>query len=208
MNTRLILIVILLSFNTTFFSQTLKNRKTSSTNKVLSDKITPDHYIKILWLDEKRFIQLNEDYIKTLTDQQRAALGLTATVVGNECEWDGDKNADESNFKCKFIFALGLGYQCSDKHLSFLKKWFKNDKKSLEDLQHCSKNPSSSSTVQDRFISLKMSTSDGIIKIIYSAVGVDLDNQQQWKWTEEATYSFTKDQIKQINRKNIEGGFY
>jgi len=208
MNIRLAFLLIFLSFTHSFFSQTVTKDKTPSINQTSKTQTEQDNYIKILWLDENRFIQLNEDYIKTVTNQQRAALGYIAAFVGNECEWDGAKNADESNLKCKLNYALGFGYQCSDQQLSFLKKWFRKDKKIIENLQSCKKTPTSSSTIQDRFISLNMFTGDGVIKIIYSAVGVDLDKQRQWQWTEESTYSFTENQIIQSDRKNLNGGFY
>lgn len=207
MNLRLLFLSTFLSFSTPFFSQTLNNQKTTSINKGHQNKAAQDIYIKILWLDKNNTIQLNENYIKKLTNQQRAALGYIATFIGNECDWDGDKKADESNLKCKLLSALNLGYQCSETHLSFLKEWFKEDKKALEDLQDCKKNESSAK-IRDQFIELKMATNKNTIKIIYSAIGIDMVHARKWKWTEESTYSFTKTGIKQTDRENIEGSFY
>lgn len=207
MNLRLLFLLTFLIFSTPFFSQTLNNQKTTSINKGHQSKATHDTYIKILWLDKNNTIQLNENYIKTLTNQQRAALGYVVTFIGNECDWDGDKKTDESNLKCKLLTALNLGYQCSDTHLSFLKEWFKEDKKVLEDLQDCKKNESSAK-IRDQFIELKMATNKNTIKIIYSAIGIDMIHSKNWNWTEESTYSFTKTEIKQTDRENIEGSFY
>ena len=67
---------------------------------------------------------LNQDYIKTMTDPEKAALGYVATFVGNDCWWDGEANEEKSNLDCKIITTLGLGYQCSNEHLGFLRKWF------------------------------------------------------------------------------------
>lgn len=116
------------------------------------------------------------------------------------------KKADGSNLKCKFLSALNLGYQCSETHLSFLKKWFKEDTKVLDRLQYCNKTESSAK-IQDHFIEIKMITTKETIKILYSALGEDLDKQKTWSWQEESTYSFTKTGIKQINRKNINGEY-
>ena len=206
MNLRLLFLLIFLSFSTPFFSQTLNNQKTTSINEGHQSKATQNTYIKILWLDKNNTIQLNENYIKTLTNQQRAALGYIVTFIGNECYWDGDKKTDENNLKCKLLTALNLGYQCSDTHLSFLKEWFKEDKKVLEDLQDCKKNESSAK-IRDQFIELKMATNKNTIKIIYSAIGIDMVHARKWNWTEESTYSFTKTEIKQTDRENIEGSF-
>ena len=37
-------------------------------------------------------IMLNQDYIKTMTDPEKVALGYVATFVGNDCWWDGEAN--------------------------------------------------------------------------------------------------------------------
>ncbi len=205
MNIRLLTLLFLSIFSTSVFSQ---NNAISSTtvNKPSTENESQDIYIKILWLDNTGTLQLNTNYIKTLTDQQRAALGYIATDVSSECNWDGAKKADGSNLKCRFLSALNLGYQCSETHLSFLKKWFKEDTKVLDRLQYCNKTESSAK-IQDHFIEIKMITTKETIKILYSAVGEDLDKQKTWSWQEESTYSFTKTGIKQINRKNINGEY-
>ena len=205
MNIRLLTLLFLFSFYSSVFSQT--NILTPKTvNQSSTENTSPDIYIKILWLDQNGTLQLNTNYIKTLTDPQRAALGYIASDVSNECYWDGDKNADGSNLKCKFLSALNLGYQCSEKHLSFLKKWFSEDYKVLERLQYCQKTESSAK-IQDHFSEVKMITTKDTIKIIYSAIGEDSEKQKTWRWQEESTYSFTKTGIKQINRKNINGEY-
>ena len=205
MNIRLLTLLFLSIFSTSVFSQ---NNAISSTtvNKSAIENESQDIYIKILWLDNTGTLQLNTNYIKTLTDQQRAALGYISTDVSSECNWDGAKKADGSNLKCRFLSALNLGYQCSETHLSFLKKWFKEDTKVLDRLQYCNKTESSAK-IQDHFIEIKMITTKETIKILYSAVGEDLDKQKTWSWQEESTYSFTKTGIKQINRKNINGEY-
>jgi hypothetical protein len=206
MNLRLLFLLIFLCLSIPFFSQTLNNQKTTSINKENQSKILENTYIKILWLDKNNTIQLNENCIKTLTNQQRAALGYIVTFIGNECYWDGDKKNDESNLKCKLLTALNLGYQCSETHLSFLKEWFKEDKKVIEDLEYCEKKESSAK-IRDQLIELKMATNQNTIKIIYTAIGVDMIHSKNWKWTEESTYSFTKSEIKQTHRENIYGSF-
>ncbi|MFH6992452.1 hypothetical protein [Flavobacterium sp. FlaQc-48] len=192
-------ILLFLGFTMCCFPQTIPQKQTER-------KKTEDHYINILWLDQNNKLRLNEDYLKTLTDPQRAALGYIATDIGNECYWDGDQKEDESNLKCQLIWALNLGYQCSDTHLSFLRKWFKEDQNVLQRLENC-KRTVSSSKIQDRFIGIKMATNKQTIKIIYTAAGSDSQSQQEWRWAEESEYSFTANAIKQIHRKNINGSF-
>ncbi|MEO8535747.1 MAG: hypothetical protein ABI441_18465, partial [Flavobacterium sp.] len=88
MNLRLFFLLIFLSFKTVSFSKTL--------NKETTPPIISDNSVKIFWLDENGTFHINETYIKTLTEQQRAALGYITTFVGNDCDWDGDKKTDES----------------------------------------------------------------------------------------------------------------
>lgn len=206
MNLRFLFLLIFLSQSIPFFSQTLNNQETTSINNENQSNTIQNTYIKILWTDNNNTIQLNEDYIKTLTNQQRAALGYIVTFIGSECYWDGDKKNDESNLKCKLLIALNLGYQCSETHMSFLKEWFKEDKKILEDIQDCEKKESSAK-IRDQLIELKMATNQNTIKIIYKAIGIDMIHSKNWKWAEESTYSFTKNEIKQTYRQNIYGSF-
>lgn len=201
MTIRLLTLLFIFNFCTSVFSQ-----NHAPLNNSTPDIMAEDNYIRILWLDNNYSVQLNTTYIKTLTDQQRAALGYIATDVSSECSWDGNKKVDASNLKCKFLSALNLGYQCSETHLSFLKKWFKEDTKVLERLQYCNKTESSAK-IQDHFIEIKMITTKDSIKILYRAVGEDLEKQKSWSWQEESTYSFTKTGIKQVNRKNINGEY-
>lgn len=80
-------------------------------------------------------IFLNIDYINSMTSQEKAAIGYVSTYIGNECWWDGEANDDRSNLDCKIITALGLGYQCSESHLGFLRKWFSTDYEVLSELE-------------------------------------------------------------------------
>lgn len=205
MNIRFIALLLFLSFNTASFSKPLFRHKVLPAPEKSDATILSDHDIKIFWLENGVF-HLNENYIKTLTGQQRAALGYIATFVGNDCDWDGDKKTDESNLKCKLLSALDLGYQCSEKHLSFLKEWFKGDQKILEDLKDCKRTPNSAN-IQDSFIEIRMLTVNNTITITYSAIGFDLNSKNKWKWTEESIFTFTKNEIKHTSRKNIDGGF-
>lgn len=204
MNLRPFFFLFFLSFYSCTFSQTSPSNSEKQRQEIKTTENQVD-YIKILWLDKKGVLKLNEDYIKTLTDPQRAALGFVTTGVDHDCYWDSDKKADESNLKCKFLWALNLGYQCSETHLGFLKQWFKEDPEVLGRLQYCSKNETTPKN-KEFFLWLKMATTDNNIKIIYSAVGIDNDTNSNWKWTEASSYSYTNTGIKRISRKNLDGG--
>jgi hypothetical protein len=107
-----------------------------NTNGITSANIfsLTDKTVNFLWRDSSGYIVINEEYCKTISEPEKAAIGYVATFIGSECWWDGDIADNMSNLKCKILTALNLGYQCSDKHLGFLKQWFKNDTTSLKNL--------------------------------------------------------------------------
>lgn len=167
-----------------------------------------DKTVKFLWRADKydealkdtfNSIFINEDFCKTITDQERAALGYVATFIGNECWWDGEANGDRSNLKCKVLTALNLGYQCSEKHLGFLRQWFKDDKKSLEELQNCPTIPYTS-TIQNTFDEITLTIKGDIISVFFKANGVNIREDDSWSWTETDYFQVGKENIKLIKQ--------
>ena len=139
----------------------------------------PNTTIKFMWTDMKydstlnvsfSSIFLNVDYINTMTNQEKAAIGYVSTFIGNECWWDGEANDDRSNLDCKIITALGLGYQCSESHLGYLRKWFSTDKDVLSELKDssCPTTPYTA-TIQDTFDKIVINTKGDSILTLYIA---------------------------------------
>ncbi len=147
--------------------------------------------------DTVNSIFINEDYCKTISDQERAALGFVATFIGNECWWDEEAKDDRSNLKCKILTALNLGYQCSEQHLGFLRKWFRNDKESLEKLQDCPTTPYTS-TIQETFKEINLTVKGNEIQVSFKASGINLREQRKWFWSETDYFKFEDDQIRLI----------
>jgi len=179
------------------------NKEFAPKNLKLKDKS-----VKFLWRELKYdetikdsidAICINEELCETLTDQERAALGYVATFIGNECDWDGDTKEDRSNLKCKILSALKLGYQCSDTHLGFLRQWFKNDKKSLKELEDCSEIPSTA-TIQDYFDEINLKVKDNEITISFKATGYDVREEESWNWEETDYFIFGNDNIQLIKK--------
>lgn len=177
-------------------SKTVEN--TSVTNFQLTDKT-----VKFLWRADKydealkdtfNSIFIDEDFCKTITDPERAALGYVATFIGNECWWDGDANDERSNLKCKILTALNLGYQCSYKHLGFLRQWFKDDKKSLEVLENCPTTPYTS-TIQDTFDEITLTVKENKISVYFKASGVNTREGKSWNWTETDNFQLDNDNL-------------
>src|SRR5690606_19473377 len=120
-----------------------------SAKKLKPLKLT-DKKVKFLWREmqyledlngEFNVITLDEEYIKTISEPEKAALAYVATFIGNECVWDGNANENRSNLKCKILWALDLGYQCSPQHLDFLRFWFRSNEDILKELENCPTTP-------------------------------------------------------------------
>ena len=189
--------------NSDSISKTIEN--TSERNFRLTDKT-----VKFLWRADKydealkvfvNSIFIDEDFCKTITEPERAALGYVATFIGNECNWDGDYKDDRSNLKCKILTSLNLGYQCSDKHLGFLRQMFKNDTKVLEELKsdNCPTTPNGA-TSQDTFDEITLTVKGNEILVFFKASGVNTREGDSWSWTETDHFQLDNDNIKLIKK--------
>lgn len=168
-----------------------------------------DKTVKFLWRADKydkalkdtfHSIFIDEDFCKTITDPEKAALGYVATYIGSECQWDGEANEDRSNLKCKILTALNLGYQCSDRHIEFLKKWFKNDKKVLDELKdNCPTIPFTASS-QETFGDIILTVKDNQIAVWFSVSGVNMPMGATWDYSETDYFQLDKDNIKLIKK--------
>lgn len=197
--------------NSDSVSKTIEN--TSARNFQLTDKT-----VKFLWRADKydealkdtfNSIFIDEDFCKTITDAERAAIGYVATFIGNECWWDGEANDDRSNLKCKILTALNLGYQCSDKHLGFLRQWFKDDKKSLKELEGCPTTPYTS-TIQDTFDEISLTVKKNKISVFFKASGVNTREGKSWSWTETNHFQVDGNNIKLIKKdeSKVKHGYF
>ncbi|WP_299435601.1 hypothetical protein [uncultured Aquimarina sp.] len=184
-----------------------------SFKKITSTKPS-DKNIKVLWREtlydeslktDVNTIVLNKDYQKSIAKPERAALGYVATFIGNECEWDGKTNENRSNLKCKLLSYLDLGYQCSDKHLNFLKKSFSKDTVALKKLKRCRTIPNTA-TVQSTFntISMKTNTKEQTILINYEVTVINMREDNVSSYTKIDTFKYDQDQIILLNSEKID----
>ena len=164
--------------------------------------------VKFLWREEKvdeetgqKFssILINESFVNSITDQEKAALGYVATFIGNECSWDGGVNDDRSNLKCKILTALDLGYQCSEQHIGFLKRWFSEDATALEKLAICRTTPEGA-TVQTTFneISIVANDEQNTIAVTYEVQGMNMRESSIWRYTQTDNFEYTKENIRLV----------
>ena len=174
----------------------------TSYNKIGASEPT-NKQVKFLWRETRynealktdiNSIILNEAYIKGMSEAERAALAFVATKIGNECEWDGEVNEDRSNLKCKILWALDLGYQCSTKHLGYIKLWFRNDDEVLKQLERCPTTPDGA-TVQSTFDEIDLEVKGNEIIISFKAKGFNLREGESWTWTEKQFFEWNKNEL-------------
>ncbi|MBW1294161.1 hypothetical protein [Aquimarina litoralis] len=185
--------------------------------KKINAEQSSNQKIKVLWretlYDEEletdiNTIALNNEYLEKITAQERAALGYITTFIGNECEWDGKANKDRSNLSCVVLSKLKLGYQCSEKHLGFLRTWFSKDTLALKKLQSCPTIPNTA-TIQTTFDEIYITTdiTEQIIKIDYQFTGINTRRGSVKENTYTDTFSYNDQNITLISSKKTNNSF-
>jgi hypothetical protein len=216
----LIISLLIACTNTTEQSSTNKNKveneNTPNPNKQnVSSKsanwVLKDTTIKFLWRENKydttlkdtfSTIIVNEQYCKIIPEPVKAAVAFVATFIGNDCNWDGEGKEDRSNLKCKILSALDLGYQCSEQHLGFLRKWFRGDKRCLKELEDCPTTPSTASD-QETFDEMRVDIKNNKI-IIYSKIdGVIMQESKSWHYTEKDSFVLTGDSLNRVSTQQL-----
>lgn len=170
------------------------------TNKKIKFLWRKDLYNKELKI-EVNSIVLNENYIKTITEPEKAALAYVATFIGNECEWDGQVTESRSNLRCKILDALGLGYQCSNPHLDLLRFWFRNDKDIIKELENCPTIPDGA-TIQNTFDEINLEVKGNQIIISFKISGMNMRESISYHWSEKHTYEFKGNEL-QLLKKDV-----
>ena len=139
---------------------------------------------------------INNEYCKSITNEEKAALAYIATFIGSSCNWDGEYKEDRSNLKCEILTALNLGYQCSEKHLGFLRYMFRNDSKVLQELkmENCPTTPETS-TIQTTFDEITISRNNNEITVFFRANGINLNEQKKWSWSETDIFKTSNESV-------------
>lgn len=179
---------------------THKSNKKEASNSDSTQILLPiNKTIKFLWRDSSSSIVIDKEFCKTISDPEKAALAYVATFIGNECIWDEEYTNERNNLKCEIITALDLGYQCSDKHLGFLKSWFRNDPRILKEIENCPKTPYTA-TVQETFEEIVLTNKGNEIMVFFKASGVNLREAESWTWSETDYFQLNNNSIKLTNK--------
>lgn len=76
----------------------------------------------IFYLDAQYRPVVRLERLEPFPEGIKAILAMYALQVGGGCE-----GHDEAGLKCELTKSLGLGAQCSDRHLNLVRSWFKKE---------------------------------------------------------------------------------
>ncbi len=146
--------------------------------------------------DEVSTMVINQSYLHNITPPEKAALGFVAFDIGNECEWGYDSEGNKRVLWCRIVSALDLGYQCSDKQISFLQNWFAKDTVSLKKLKSCRTMPNTA-TVQTSFDEILIQTNEAekTITVSYKVTGINMRESKSWQWSQIDVFEYGLDFI-------------
>lgn len=189
-------------------------RWTATTNDDIGGDATADNTLafqhgrdtSLLFFSRDTGLYINKEYIVTISDVEKAALAYVATFIGCDCWWaDDHMDADRGNLDCKIISALGLGFQCSETHLGFLRSHFAKDSTVLSELEDakCPTTPYTA-TVQNTFDDIQLTLQGDSIIIYYAANGINVRAEMTWHWTETMLFIVSKDQLYLVDKQRSE----
>jgi hypothetical protein len=162
---------------------------------------------KFFWREGKYAdIVINHAQIKKMTVYERAALGYVATFVGNGCNYEGEFSIEEgaTNYlKCDILSALDLGYQCSERHLGFLREMFQDDKKVLQSLREPCPEIVDGATYQTTFDKIDVEViGKTVVVVTYTVSGVYLREGINWEFTVTDTFEVATNGI--VLKKHVQ----
>lgn len=171
---------------------------TSTTENVAETIITTQQPIKVIWYTDEGAIRMNENYIETISNQEKAALAYIAITFDRSCNWE---EANEENLSCKILSTLDLGYKCSEKHLNFLRKWIEDDDRIIEGINSCTTEPNSN-TRQVILRELHLLKEDNKLKYLIEVSSINTNKPSYSRnWSIEEIFEIGNQKLKYIGTK-------
>jgi hypothetical protein len=152
--------------------------------------------VKILWWEDVDVV-LNLEFISKMKEEEKAVLALLSTYAGGECIYDED-----TRLECSLTSALNLGYQCSEEHLEFVKKWFLKDYEVFSKINNCYSIPYSA-TNQFKFSEIIFSRNDIRIQVLYKIQGVRLAEEYFYNYEVLETFEIKDGYLYKINEEEL-----
>ncbi|MFY0713752.1 hypothetical protein J1D01_08765 [Seonamhaeicola sp. NFXS20] len=144
---------------------------------------------------------INQSYLHNITPPEKAALAFVAYDIGNECEWGYDSKGERVLW-CRIVSALDLAHQCSDRQLSFLRKWFAKDTISLKKLESCPTMPNTA-TIQTTFdeILIQNNKAEKTITVSYKVTGINMRASKSWQLSQTDVFEYDSEHIALVDSK-------
>ncbi|WP_029273275.1 hypothetical protein [Flavobacterium sp. KJJ] len=155
--------------------------------------------IIFLWTNKNYESLINQDYCKTISQPERAALSFIAMDALS------DSKLDKTGKECTIESALDLDYLCSNKYKSYLELWFRNDSSSLSEIKNCYVQ-SNMSSAQIHFNKITLTIKGNKIYIDLKLEGFSRDIWES-TWSGKIIFSVDKNNIKLIERKESEPNY-
>jgi len=155
-----------------------------------------DRPVKLYWTEGCCTPALDEKAIACLSDAERAAVGYVSAELVSHCEWATlPEHTTPGHLDCPYTTALGFGYQCEEKHRSFLLRWL------AEDLPPTCAIKPDTAYQQELLVKLEFSSIGARIKVNYEGVGTTGPGAKGWSWTETLVFERRgADRIKLVRR--------
>lgn len=143
---------------------------------------------------------INEEYCKTMSEPERATLSFLAMSYDTaEAYYDKTLNKQST-----ILNALNLDSECSDRFKYYMKFWFRNDSKSLKEIDNCQKTSSfHGQSVYFGYSEINLTIKGNKIHIDFKAEGSDRDI---WNcsWNGKLIFLVEDNNIKLIEKKESE----
>ncbi len=134
---------------------------------------------------------INTAFLQEIGAPEKALLSWYLLAYGNEC------NAKSSKIKCRILEALKISDECSDKHIRFLKKWFKDDILVNIKLKNCPVLPIDAS-IQNDYKRIELSRSFDTLRIHYEVWGMNNSQEKSWNVNRTDSFLIKGEQLRQI----------
>ncbi|OIQ36777.1 MAG: hypothetical protein BM555_02060 [Crocinitomix sp. MedPE-SWsnd] len=149
----------------------------------------------LLWYENSDLI-IDADFARRLHPALKACIAYTTFDLCTECEWGEEHEiGGREGLECSMNDALGLGYQCSDFHLSFLRSWFRTDSSAINKFESCPTIPYGATVLSSaQYITVEVKRDEVVVKC--KVGGYNFREQQSWEYDRINTFKIINKGVK------------
>lgn len=136
---------------------------------------------------------INTDFLNSIEAPEKALLSWYLFAYGNECIPQSEK------VKCNLLKLLEIEDECSEAHISYLKKWFSSDVIIRMKLRKCP-NLSYASVTQNSIKKIVLQRRSDTLSIIFKVSGMNTLQEKFWNIEQEEFFLIKRSELIKINR--------